>query len=66
MTKTTNTDEMPFEIVPRDERKTPLQSKHPTRCDHPTAYTSEKYPTSGTRYICTECGFGSGWPRDLD
>jgi len=66
MAKITNTDDMPFEIVSKDERKSPLKSKQATRCEHPRAYTSDKFPAKGTRYICTECGFGSTWPRDLE
>jgi hypothetical protein len=57
--------DLPFEVVEKSERRTPLQRNKPTRCDHPKAYTSDKYPASGTRYICTECGFGSTFPRDL-
>ena len=58
--------EYPFELVEKSERRTPLQSNKPTRCDHPKAYASDKYPAAGTRYICTECGFGSAFPRDLE
>jgi len=60
------TEDYPFEIVSKDERKPPLQQSKATRCDHPTVYTSEKYPATGTRYICTECGFGSTFPRDFE
>jgi len=55
----------PFEIVDRSERKSPLKQKAPTWCDHPRAYTSDKYAGPGTRYICTECGHGSTFPREL-
>ena len=55
----------PFEVVSKEERKSPLKEKNATRCDHPRAYTSDKYPAHGTRYICTECGYGSTFPRDL-
>jgi hypothetical protein len=55
----------PFTLVEKSERKSPLKQKKPTRCDHPKAYTSDKYPAAGTRYICTECGHGSTFPRDL-
>jgi len=64
--KETDTEKMPFEIVPKEKRKTPLQENSPTRCSHDRAYTSEKYPVSGTRYICADCGFGSQFPRDLE
>jgi hypothetical protein len=60
------TDNMPFEIVPKEERKSPLQSNQATRCSHDRAYTSEKFPVPGTRYICADCGLGSQWPRDLE
>ena len=58
-------EDYPFELVDRDERKSPLQSNAATRCDHPKAYTSDKYAGSRTRYICAECGHGSTFPRDL-
>lgn len=64
--KITDTDDMPFEVVPKEERKSPLKQTKPTQCEHPRAYASDKYPVSDTRYICTECGFGSQWPRDLE
>lgn len=64
--KEIDTDKMPFEVVSKDERKSPLKQTQATRCDHPRAYASDKFPVSGTRYICTECGFGSQWPRDLE
>jgi len=56
----------PFQIVEKAERKSPLKQNAATRCPHPKAYTSDSYPASGTRYICTECGFGSAFPRDLE
>jgi len=62
----TDTDDMPFEIVPKEERKSPLKQRSATRCSHPRAYASDKFPVSSTQYICTECGFGSQWPRDLE
>ena len=66
MARTTDPEEMPFEIVSKDERKSPLQSNAATRCDHERAYTSDKFPVANTRYICADCGFGSTWPRDLE
>ena len=57
--------DLPFDIVDRSERKSPLQQRSATRCDHPAAYTSDKFAGPRTRYICVECGFGSTFPRDL-
>jgi len=57
--------EKPFEIVDKEHRRSPLKQNAPTRCEHKRAYTSDKYPASGTRYICVACGFGSTFPRDL-
>jgi len=54
-----------FEFVEKADRKTPLQERSATRCPHERVWTSEKYPAHGTRYICADCGFGSGWLRDL-
>lgn len=55
-----------FAIVSKDERRSPLQQRQPRNCDHERVYTSDKYPAAGTRYICVDCGFGSGYPRDLE
>lgn len=66
MTKITDVEKMPFELVSKDKRLSPLKQCSPTRCDHEKAYASDKYPVSDTRYICIYCGFGSTWPRDLE
>jgi hypothetical protein len=58
-------DKHPFEIVDRAERRTPLQELNARDCMHTHVFTSDSYPASGTRYICVDCGFGSGYPRDL-
>jgi len=62
----TNPDKMPFEIVSKDERRSPLQENQPRNCEHEKAYASDKYPVANTRYICVDCGSGSTWPRDLE
>lgn len=59
-------DELPFEVVDKSERRSPLQELHPRDCNHKHAYTSEKYPASGTRYICVDCSKGSAFARDLE
>ena len=56
----------PFKIVDKSERKPPLKALQAIHCDHERVYTSDKYPASGTRYICVECGMGSAYPRDLE
>ena len=66
MAKITEESEMPFQIVSKSERKSPLKQNQATRCSHDRVYTSEMYPVSTTRYICAYCGFGSQWPRDLE
>lgn len=58
--------QLPFTVVEKDDRKSPLQSNQATRCDHDRAYKSEAYPTSGITYVCADCGFKSSHPRDLD
>ena len=55
-----------FEVVSKADRLTPLQSNHPARCDHVRIYITDEYPTHGDRYVCADCGFGSGWLRDLE
>ena len=66
MSRTTNPDDMPFEVVSKDERLSPLQQANVRDCDHEKAYASDKYPVANTRYICIYCGKGSTWPRDLE
>ena len=66
MCRITQESEMPFEVVSKDERLSPLKQGKATRCDHEKAYGSDKYPVKDTRYICIYCGFGSTWPRDLE
>jgi hypothetical protein len=56
----------PFELVEKSDRRTPLQEKHPTRCDHDRAYETDKYPPSGTAYVCADCGSVTQWPRDWE
>ena len=57
--------DLPFKVVEKSERRSPLQELHPRDCTHDNVYTSDKYPASGTRYICVDCGRGTAHPRDL-
>lgn len=56
----------PFEVVDKSERRSPLKENSATRCDHDRAYKTDKFPTSGPRFICVDCGFGSCYPEDLE
>jgi len=55
----------PFETVPKSMRGSPLQRKSTAECGHETAYKSDKYPTAGPTWVCTDCHKITPYPEDL-
>jgi len=58
-------EQLPFTIVDRSDRKSPLQQHNPTKCKHRRAYATDKKWAPGTHWVCADCGHCSKFPRDL-
>lgn len=60
-----NTNSLPFEVVEKEDRLSPLQELYPTQCPHDRAYQTDAKPASGTHWVCADCGHCSTFVRDF-
>jgi len=56
----------PFTEVSKDKRRSPLQRKNPSRCDHNIVFKSYEYPTSGPTWVCVDCHRKTDYPEDFE